>query len=98
MNKHDMDLINGLEKILYDGLEEKLKEFHKLEPEIISSLKNNTKDICVLMDEKIDSLNEIEDDSIEKFLNLSISYFIEAVAFELADESFFSEETIIDVE
>lgn len=92
MTNQEKETFKKLKEALYSTLESQINELTiKSGPNIVALLKTNAKELFTDLDNEIDFLVDLDEESIENLLNLTTRFYIQALIFQVADDSFFDE-------
>ena len=91
MNPSDKGQIEMLEKLLYTAFEKRLSEVAENAPHAIDILRTNTTEIFDELNNRLEALHNMDELTVESLLNLCMTYFMQALIFSVANDSFFEE-------
>lgn len=92
MNPNDQGQIDMVEKLLYTAFEKRLNEVVENVPHAIEIIKRHDKEIQTELEKRIDAIDDMDEETVDTLLNMTVTYFMKALLFHVAGDSFFDGE------
>jgi len=97
MNKHESGQLDMIEKLIYTAFEKRLTEVCENVPHAIEIIKVNSVEYNKIIEERLEAIENMEEETVDTLLNYCVTYFMRALLFHVADESFFDEENVAEI-